>query len=39
MINKPQVLGHFMELIDNHKLKQAIEANDEKDMITLVVKN
>lgn len=30
MINKPQVLSHFMELIDNHKLKQAIEANDGK---------
>lgn len=25
MINKPQVLSHFMGLIANHKLKQAIE--------------
>ena len=39
MINKPQVLSHFMGFIDNQKLKQAIEPNDEKDMITLVVKN
>lgn len=30
MINKPQVLSHFMGLIANHKLKQAIEPNDEK---------
>lgn len=30
MINKPQVLSHFMGLIANHKLKQAIETNDEK---------
>lgn len=30
MINKPQVLSHFMKLIANHKLKQAIEPNDEK---------
>ena len=27
MINKPQVLSHFMGLIANHKLKQAIEPN------------
>lgn len=30
MINKPQVLSHFMELIGNQKLKQAIEPNGEK---------
>ena len=30
MINKPQLLSHFMEFIANHKLKQAIEPNDEK---------
>ena len=30
MINKPQVLSHFMGFIDNHKLKQAIEPNDGK---------